>query len=191
MNAIQFSENANTQLIPFQDNVSLCDFENPQLESDEWILHQTIQFSKIVCVGLGAGFHVNKLSELHPEHEILVIETRPNLIHAFRAAFPNCKNVQIQVVENFGDLAEFMVFEELTQINFDLVSFKKSWGSSEKVYKEILWFLTSRTAESFMLLSELFKFKSNLNSKNQLLSVANLYSEHQNYTLSSLQELIK
>ena len=129
MGIITFSENSNSQLIPFDDGLELCSFNSPGDEAKKWVNAIDKIFPRIVVIGLGSGFHIDELLNKFQGIEVLVIETRANLIGPFRAKFPNSKNVQIQIVENFGDLAEFMIFEELIHNNFSLACFNIHDGS--------------------------------------------------------------
>lgn len=145
MNCITFSENAEGYLIPFENNRALCDFENPLAEAEQWVQTQNFGISnEIILLGLGGGFHLQVLKQIHPHLKIHVVECRDQLLPIFK------NQVQSQL-ENYScfhsleSLLESELFEKALMKSLPVYFMKSTWGAEEDLFYSLWKNLTGRS----------------------------------------------
>jgi hypothetical protein len=145
MTNLSFSENKQGYLIPFENSVPLCDFENPLAEAEAWAATQEMTISnEIIVLGLGAGFHITALKEAHPYLKIHVVECRDSLLPIYRnqiqSGLENYQNFQ-----SLEALLESDFFNKAIAKSMPVYFFRKSWGAQEDLFYSLWKNLTGRS----------------------------------------------
>lgn len=145
MSIISFSENSEGYLIPFEDQKSLCNFENPLEEAEKWVATQDLTISnEIVLLGLGGGFHLMALKEAHPYLKIHVIEVRDQLLPIYKKQIHS-------LVENYScfqsldALLGSDIFENIIMKSLPVYFLESTWGTQEDLFYSLWKNLTGRS----------------------------------------------
>lgn len=145
MNTLSFSENKEGYLIPFENSAALCDFENPHDEAQAWVAQQDFSnFTEIIVLGLGAGFHLTAIREAHPHLKIHVVECRDQL----RPIFRNQLQSALDNYHNFHSLESLLesdFFDKAIAKSLPVFFFRKSWGAQEDLFYSLWKNLTGRS----------------------------------------------
>ena len=150
MTQIHFSQNCQDFLIPYEEKKNLCSVSDPQGEGLRWAYSfGSLPTKHIVIVGLGAGFHVAALADIHPDIRITVIDNRESLVPIFKAQFEDIQDrVEILIAQESRDLLQSDLYKEIVENRSFVLSFFESWGYQEEVLSTLFAHATGRTLES-------------------------------------------
>lgn len=93
---IEFLQSPKGLKVPVLEGKALCSRIDPLAEVESWIhFHETLcnWSEQIIVVGVGGGFHLNRLCQMYPNKKIRVLELNQELIDAYQANFETPPNL--------------------------------------------------------------------------------------------------
>ncbi len=150
MNSIHFSQNWQNFLIAYENGSSLCSKTDPQGEALRWVYSLgNIPTDHVVVIGLGAGFHVAALADIHPNIKITVVDNREALVSVFRSQFKDIEDrVEVVIASESRDLLRSDTYADITNRRCFVLSFCESWGEQDDLMSSFFAHATGRTVEA-------------------------------------------
>ena len=143
---IIFRENLNRLMIPFEGQIPLASFNEPQAQAVAWACAQSACTfdSQIILLGLGAGFHLRELRNI-TQQDIFVLENRVELISTYQKnKVPNTEVIYLENVEFFVD--QFIRDLSFADLNMSSVlHFAPCFGEQKDFFQNLYGLLTGRT----------------------------------------------
>lgn len=120
------------------EGVLLCSQRDPLKEAERWCL-DIPNFSHIIVLGLGAGYHVETLAAKYPQSHIHVFDHRKTLVDSFNS-FSKISNVTVKVLDlDKIELDSFFCSENAYKYaKIFYPSVQSNYGQYHKLQKTIL-----------------------------------------------------
>lgn len=149
---------------------------NPEAEAEKLIQNANLQETHIAVLGLGAGYHLQKILETkNPNSRVLLIEPEPEIIkHSLKTldwkttfsrndvfyCLGTDLNLLAQTVQTFIDLTTFdnlEVIELASEIRFNPLFFHAAKKTVDNEIKTLLYDFKTRLAENAMVPENILK----------------------------------
>lgn len=163
---LEMLKTPNSYWVPMIDGNVLHSLVDPNREAERFvdsIEAQVRSVQSILVLGLGGGFHIQKLRERFPDKNILVIEAHAEIVDAIKKknqkVFEQCDVLVRPEVDKVHVTSEIC---ELFSGTFSIVRHPASWRSASQYYTDFLFNLNSR---------EIDVLKSFSNARSELESI--------------------
>lgn len=179
MSLVEFRENQNGQLLAYEDGVALCSTRDPRKEALNWVLQSKIMDRRVIVIGLGNGYHVYELIKSGKADQVIVVDSRPQLISIFRAQFPEIESqVEIQIFDQVTTILHDSFMDMVAEEALSVLSFRPSWGSQQDLFEEFFKVLTGRSVAGLNFFLKKFGFtqgvEEHVHVQGRLLSIKDL-----------------
>lgn len=132
------------ELLAFEDDRGLCG-PDYNAEAASWARNHALTNEKMIVIGLGSGFHIEALLQKDPSLRVVVIDTRAELVPAFRKRFAAIESrVEILI---FGSTDEMLNHELMGWVVRDLpivAAFTPAFGAQNELLNVFFATLTGR-----------------------------------------------
>lgn len=165
-----------------QDGIYLGSKINPLKQAEQWLKgqHSKIEnFELIFVLGLGSGYHIEKMMESYPDKTIIVIESSTQIAKHVSSYLNHLANDRYLIIENTPDqsMKNKTIFSYMNFI-YSVVIYQPSWRCDPLFYQSWWDFLIGRNVDSFkknILIHNLETANWDINFKNNhILSIKDL-----------------
>lgn len=105
-----------------------------------------------VVVGLGSGEHIAEMVNQKKLEKIYVIDSRPELVPAFKSKFPELETiVETIILRTTGDLFRHEIMSKVIEKTLSTFAYTASWPAGDPTLAIFHRHLTGRSQESLQL----------------------------------------
>ena len=148
---LEWIESRNSQFVPRVEGLLLCSSIDPVIEGRKWAEKATEKdapYEVYFVMGLGGGYHVSALAQMHPNAEIIVIEPSRDLekeLLSRRGPLP--QNVTIVAGKKVEDVKSNVFFSSGLKSIYRVLKYPTSFRLHRDYFETLEKFLLARDPE--------------------------------------------